>query len=281
VIFRLNAPAKVNLVLEVLGRRGDGYHDIRSIMQTLSLSDTLGFQHARELKLKCSERELQSPDNLVLRAARELIKATGYGRGAEISLEKHIPWAAGLGGGSSDAAAALIGLNRLWGVKLTSSQLLNVAAGIGSDVPFFIRGGACLVEGGGEKITSLPDIDKAWFVLLKPDLRVETGKTGRLYGLLQASHFTTGAHTQKARNFMEKIGHIRTGLLFNVFDSVARQAFPGLEDFWKLMLNSGADKVHLAGSGPAIYSLFSDESRARAVAGKLTGQGAQEKIRQV
>jgi 4-diphosphocytidyl-2-C-methyl-D-erythritol kinase len=162
-VLRLKAYAKVNLVLEVLGRRADGYHEIASVMQTIGLYDVLTFEAAGEIEFSCSTPGLQEDNNLVGSAARALRQATGKKAGARIVLEKKIPRTAGLGGGSSDAAAALKGLNRLWGLGLTPEKLAEIAAGIGSDVPFFIYGGTCLVEGRGESITPLPDIKKAWF----------------------------------------------------------------------------------------------------------------------
>ncbi len=272
-MLKMNALAKLNLVLEVLGRRADGYHDISSIVQTISLFDEISFKPSARLELRCSVPALQTADNLVLKAASAVKSVTGYKGGAVIRLEKHIPWGAGLGGGSSDAAATLLGLNRLWQLKLPYTDLLRIGASIGSDVPFFIKGGTCLVEGRGEKIYALPDINTAWFILLKPEIPLTDGKTGKLYNMLQVGHYTTGLYTEKARNYLEKEGRIKPGLLYNVFDKVAGQAFPGLEVYRKLMAQAGVEKVSLAGSGPILFAQFNDENKARIVAGKLTGQG--------
>ncbi len=271
-MLKMNAPAKLNLVLEVLGRRADGYHDIRSIMQTISLFDEISFKPSARLELRCSVPELQTPDNLVLKAAGALKSVTGYKGDVVIKLEKHIPRGAGLGGGSSDAAATLQGLNRLWELKLSYTDLLRIGASIGSDVPFFIKGGTCLVEGRGEIIYALPDISMAWFVLLKPEIPLTCGKTGKLYNMLQVGHYTTGLYTEKARHYLEKEGRMKPGLLHNVFDGVAEQAFPGIEAYRKLMVQAGAEKVSLAGSGPVLFAQFTDENKAMTVAGKLTGQ---------
>ena len=151
----VEAPAKVNLTLEVLGKRHDGYHDIASVMQTISLFDTLTFTPADNVKVSSNVSVLNNKDNLVYRAAVLLKDEIGVSEGADIRLDKGIPLDAGLGGGSSDAAAALLGLDRLWGLGLLKTQLKDLAARLGSDVPFFLRGGSALVEGRGERGVSV------------------------------------------------------------------------------------------------------------------------------
>ena len=186
------APAKINLVLEVLGRRVDDFHEIRSLVQTISLCDVISFQLADEVSLECSEPSLQTSDNLVIKAAELLREVSGCQKGARIKLEKKIPWGAGLGGGSSDAAATLLALSRLWELKLKTSELVELAARLGSDVPFFIHGGAALIEGRGENVTPLPASAPRWFVLLNPPLPKMANKTQQLYSRLDSSHFTDG-----------------------------------------------------------------------------------------
>ena len=141
----LKARAKVNLTLEVLGRREDGYHDIASIIQTIDLCDTLSLEPADSILFECDKPELQSQDNLALKAAYLLKASTGYDGGARITLLKGIPVSAGLGGGSSDAAATLTGLNTFWGLGLPLDELIPLAAQLGSDVPFFLHGGTAMV----------------------------------------------------------------------------------------------------------------------------------------
>ncbi len=152
----LKAYAKINLTLEVLGRREDGYHDIVSILQTIDLHDTLTLEPAQDMALECDQSELEGPDNLVLKAAALLREATGCHQGARLKLQKGIPLAAGLGGGSSDAAAALLGLSRLWGLGLSAEKLMPLAAKLGSDVPFFLYGGTAMAQGRGEIVRPLP-----------------------------------------------------------------------------------------------------------------------------
>ena len=268
-MLTLKAYAKVNLVLEVMGRRGDGYHEVAGIMQTIGLHDILTFQAADDISFSCSAPGLQTGDNLVYRAIRALREATGETAGAGITLEKKIPVAAGLGGGSSDAAAVLKGLNSLWGLGLSAAKLAEIAAGIGSDVPFFIYGGACLAQGRGEKITPLPDIQRAWFVLLKPDVAVPVNKTAALYGMLKPGHYSGGGLASGAAERLKK-GETGISVLYNTFDKVAAAAYDGLERYREAFAAAGAGDIHLAGSGPMLFSMSGSREDALAVQAKLS-----------
>lgn len=249
----LKAPAKVNLTLEVLGRRDDGYHDIVSILQTIDLCDTLTLEPADAIILECDRAALQSPDNLALRAAHLLRDATGCEKGTRIRLQKGIPVAAGLGGGSSDAAATLKGLNVLWGLGLSREELVRLASKLGSDVPFFVYGGTAMAQGRGEQVRPLPPADLKWMVLLAPAIEVPR-KTAALYGRLTPSHFTSGALTRKLEARIRGGGDAPPQFLFNVFDDVAFDAFPGLERYWQTFYSLGAREIHLAGSGPTVFA---------------------------
>src|SRR4030042_6633058 len=197
-IMKYLAPAKINLVLEVLGKRDDGYHELRSLVQTISLCDVISLEPTDVISLECSEPVLQTSDNLAIRAAELLRQVSGCQKGARIKLQKRIPWGAGLGGGSSDAATTLVALNRLWELKLKTSELIELAARLGSDVPFFIHGGAGLVEGRGEKVTPLEAVAPRWFVLLIPPLSKISNKTQRLYSCLGSQYFTDGHLVDRA-----------------------------------------------------------------------------------
>ena len=249
----LKAYAKINLTLEVLGRREDGYHDIASIMQAVDLYDTLSFEPADELTLECDVPELSADENLVLRAAGMLREETGCESGSKITLEKCIPSAAGLGGGSSDAAATLVGLNELWGLGLTVEELTPLAAGVGSDVPFFLHGGTAMVLGRGERIRPLPPIDSQWLVLLVPSIYVPN-KTASMYGMLSQSHMTRGALTRKLEARIRGGGDAPPQFFFNAFDDVAFKAYPELEKYWNTLDAMGGREIHLAGSGPSIFA---------------------------
>ena len=251
--IELQAHAKINLTLEVLGKRPDGYHEIASVIQTIGLYDTLTLELADELTLECDTPGLSTDDNLVLKAATILRKAAGVSQGARIKLQKSIPVSAGLGGGSSDAAAALIGLNRLWKTALSDDALHGIAAGLGSDVPFFLRGGTAMVHGRGELIRPLPATDIPWVVLLSPDIPMPD-KTASLYAALPPAQHTGGLLTRKLEARIRGGGDVPPQFLFNVFDNVVREAFPGLDKYWDAFTALGAREVHAAGSGPSLFA---------------------------
>lgn len=272
-MLRMKAPAKVNLTLEILSRRPDGYHDIVSIMQTLGLYDELCFENSSSLSLHCNVAALQNGDNLVLKAARMLQQEGGYRGGATISLRKKIYMDAGLGGGSSDAAITLLALNELWSLGCSKDDLIMMAAEIGSDVPFFIEGGTCLVEGRGERLTSLPDMQQAWFVLLAPDFQPLPGKTGELYKMVSREIYTDGKLTSILRSKLEAGEPLEPQHLFNTFEAVAFRAYPALESYWKIFAGAGGGDVHLAGSGPLIFKMLTRQEEAQTLGEKLKALG--------
>jgi 4-diphosphocytidyl-2-C-methyl-D-erythritol kinase len=265
------APAKINLVLEVLGREGD-YHRISSIVQSIDLCDVLDIEVGQGLSFRCDEASLEQ-DNLVMRTATLLRKSTGCTSGARIELRKRIPWGMGLGGGSSDAAATLWALNRLWGLGLSRAELARLAAGLGSDVPFFLHGGTALVEGKGEQVTPLPPLPATWPVLLVPPLPRISGKTGQMYGRLDSASFTDGHLVRQALSCLREGRVPDPGLMFNVFEKVAFDAFPELHEYRRALLEAGADRVHLAGSGPCLFALCPDRARADEMMARLAGRG--------
>jgi 4-diphosphocytidyl-2-C-methyl-D-erythritol kinase len=254
------APAKLNLTLEVLAKRPDGYHEIRSVLQAISLCDLLRFQPGPKLSFKSDAPEWAPEKSLVSRAASLLQEATGTSQGAAIEISKRIPLASGLGGDSSDGAAVLRGLNELWGLKLPQSSLLELAAELGSDVPFFLHGGTALVEGRGEVVTALPPLPRRWVVLVVPKVPQIPEKTRQLYASLKTSHYTDGEITQRL------VAELREGrgpsTLFNTFENVAQALFPGLKTYWEHLRKLGAPEVHLAGAGPTLFSLLESKSQA-------------------
>jgi len=272
-VLSILAPAKINLVLEILGKRDDGYHEVRSVMQTVSLCDNMSFELADGICLQCSEPSLQNRDNLVVQAAEALQKACNCQKGARIALEKRIPCSAGLGGGSSDAAVALLALNELWELKLPTSELLVIAAETGSDVPFFFHRGTALVEGRGEKVTTLSQLSPCWFVLFIPPVPRPLQKTKALYSRLGSGNYTDGKRVAGVLESLAQDDNLLSTPLYNVFDAVAFDAFPGLEEYWKLFIQAGARDIHMAGSGPALFSLAPSEARAIEWSRKLQNQG--------
>ena len=264
------APAKVNLVLEVLGKYDD-YHRISSIVQSIDLCDVLNVQLDKEIGFECDEPSLKR-DNLVTRTATLLKESTKCSLGARIELHKHIPWGMGLGGGSSDAAATLLALNELWGLRLPLSELVHLASKLGSDVPFFIHKGTALVEGKGEKVTPLPSLPSTSFVLLVPPLGKILGKTKQMYDNLRVADFTGGQFIQQALSSLRQGKAIDHSLMFNVFEKVAFDFFPGLDKYRKTLQEAGAPGVYLAGSGPCLFTFFSEAEKAGELFSRLKKQ---------
>lgn len=267
------APAKLNLTLEVLGRRPDGFHEIRSVVQTVGLFDDFSFRPGEGLEIKSRLLEWLPEKSLVSRAAGLLAEVTGCRKGAIIEVEKRIPLVSGLGGDSSDAAATLRGLDRLWETRLSAKELLELADRLGSDVPLFLRGGTMLAEGRGEKITSLPSILPTWFVIVLPTITRLPGKTAWVYARLRESEFTDGEKTQRLIEKLKDDKKVSSQLFFNVFERNAYEGFPSLGDFRDRMLSAGARSVHLTGTGPALFTMMEDRSRGEELSRRLRGEG--------
>ena len=265
------AYAKVNLTLEVLGRRDDGYHEVATVLQTVSLHDRLTFAPDSEVSVECSIPSLSNPDNLVWKAARELKQVTGYAGGARIAIEKGIPEAMGLGGGSSDAAATLVALNRLWGLGVSVAELEEVGRSLGADVPFLVGGGTALGVGRGDRLSRLRPLLPQWLVVVCPMVEVEE-KTRRMYGLLDSESYTDGKVTRVFVDAVER-GEFSQQMLYNVFESVAFDVFPGLDRVMRDAEDAGVRQVSLSGSGPALYARVADEGQGRYVRDRLARLG--------
>jgi 4-diphosphocytidyl-2-C-methyl-D-erythritol kinase len=266
------AHAKLNLTLEVLGRRMDGYHDLASIMQTVELHDTVVASPADEVSVDCSDGSLTGPSNLAFVAATALQKAAGVRAGARIVITKRIPVAAGLGGGSADAAATLRALNRLWGTGLSQAHLAEVGAAVGSDVPFLVWEGTALVRGRGEAVQPLPDPAPGRFLLVCPRTRLES-KTRQLFSMITPDMYTPGALSQKLAARIRIKGDVPAELMFNVFNAVAPAAFPGWRDCRDAVASLGAREVMLAGAGPSLFALVTRKELGTAWQLLLNGRG--------
>ena len=256
------APAKLNLTLEVLAKRPDGFHEIRNVIQTINLCDSLRFQLSQRIEFKSDMPNWIPEDSLVSKATSLLQQATGCGKGATIEVSKRIPLVSGLGGDSSDAAAILRGLNKLWELSLSRDELLKLAVQLGSDVAFFLYGGTALVEGRGEIVTPLPPFPHMWVVLALPPVPRLTGKTERLYASLKASHYTDGQVTERLVEELKAGREFTPSFLFNTFENVAFSRFSGLRVSRDHIVKIGATNVHLAGSGPALFILVRDRTQA-------------------
>lgn len=252
------AYAKVNLTLAVGEKRLDGYHEVVSVMQRVSLHDTLTAEQTREgITLTCSDPALPSgEENLAHRAASLFFRETGIAGGAALTLEKRIPSQAGLGGGSSDAASALLALRKLYAPALSDTELETMAAALGSDVPFFIRGGTQLATGRGEVLSPLPPLTDGWFVIVKP---TESFSTPAMYRRLDE---LPPACTPPLPPLQGGLPALAAGL-FNRFEA----AIPAGSAVWDIkarLAAYGALASLLSGSGSAVFGLFDTETAARA-----------------
>jgi 4-diphosphocytidyl-2-C-methyl-D-erythritol kinase len=254
--------AKINLTLEVLGRREDGYHDLASLVHTISLADDLRLESASALHSQVEGLDLSPEANLVTRAARLLASAAHVPPNAELRLVKRIPASAGLGGGSSDAASTLVGLNALWGTRLAPQHLARLAATLGADVPFFIDGGAAVMTGRGEDLQVLPPLDGQWLVLVVPPHALAE-KTTRLYSALEPADFSSGGATERAARRLTQRLPLGEEHLCNVFSRAARHVFPGLAEVWTAAERACDRRFFLSGAGPALFALAFDRAEAR------------------
>ncbi|MDY6918155.1 MAG: 4-(cytidine 5'-diphospho)-2-C-methyl-D-erythritol kinase [Chloroflexota bacterium] len=260
------AYAKINLTLEVLGRRSDGYHEVFTVFQEIGLKDDVLLEEDAEIGC-------EPPEKLVLKAAGLLQGLSRCGRGVAIRIDKGIPVAAGLGGSSSDAAATLRGLDDLWELGLTVDTIVDVGASVSSDTSFFLYGGTALGEGRGERITLLPPLPPCWVVLVRPPVDVPPSKTAALYASLSGADFTNGQFGRWLIDRLQRGAGVDHSCLFNAFERVAFEAFPGLSGYWRRFEELGADGVHLAGSGPSMFTLVEDEGRAGQLWRRLKNEG--------
>ena len=265
----LDAPAKVNLYLEILGRRADGFHELETLMLAVDLCDTLRFSHSDNLSMSCDVAGLSvGPDNLVLKAAEMLRRESGRSAGATIHLTKRIPWAAGLGGGSSDAATALVGLNRLWGTGLSEADLTTLASRLGSDVGFFVGSRAAWCTGRGEIIETVPVPKDLNLVLISPGFGLNTAD---VYRRLQPPSSPRSGETIRdafLRGGVEDLGRE----MFNRLTSPALELRPELGDWLDELKSRNAAGALMSGSGSTIFALCRTASEAETLSAELTAE---------
>ena len=272
--FFVRAYAKINLTLDVLGRRADGYHELASVMQTVSLADTLAFCPLEDGRTEffCDVPALNGPENLVSRAVQALRAVTGCQRGIGIELRKQTPAQGGLGGGSSNAAAVLLALNRLWNLGLGREWLIELAAHLGSDVPFFVVGGTALVEGRGERVTALPDLPGIWVLLLKPEVAVSTPAAFRA---LTPADYTDGQATARLVTALRDAEVLLLDGLVNALEERVCQQYPAVAACRNALTAAGARYTRMSGSGPTLFALFPTLEEAAPVYQTLLQQGRQ------
>lgn len=265
----LKAPAKINWFLSVLNKRDDGYHNIVSPMQCVDLFDRLSFEKAEDICL-LSDLNIPAEGNLVYRAAALLKKVSSYKFGARIELQKNIPVAAGLGGGSSDAAFTLMGLNRLWGLNFDRKMLMKLAAEIGSDVPFFLAGNFSLIEGRGEKVTELSTEGSLIILLAKPDIAVSTAWA--------YNSFETGLtkKTVDIKLFCQALDRKNFAFLhdavFNDLEDVVIRKYPVIGELKETLNRNGAVLSLMSGSGSVVFGVFNTVEEAVRASANLQGR---------
>ena len=268
----VKAPAKINLTLDVTSKRPDGYHEVEMVMTTVDLADRvdLTLLGTDEITLDCSASFV--PDDIrnhAYKAAKILKDRFNVPQGVKIYIDKQIPVAAGLAGGSSDAAAALRGLNKLWNLQLSLDELAEIGAEIGSDVPFCVYGGTALAKGRGELITHLSSPAPCWVVLAKPPIGVSTVD---VYGNLRVKEITNHPNTEQMLRAIEQQNFgLMCQSLGNVLENVTLERYSQVKQIKALMLESGADGVLMSGSGPTVYALVQKEAKVHRIYNALRG----------
>lgn len=255
--------AKVNLTLDVLGKRENGYHDVKMIMQTVNLFDLIVVDKEKSgITLKTNIKSLPNGEkNIAWRAAEVFFEHTGIVGGAKILIHKNIPIAAGLAGGSGNAAAVLCALDKLYGTNLSDEELCKIGLSLGADVPYCILGGTQLAEGIGEILTELKPLPKTTFLLVKPNINISTAD---IYKAIDSSGELSHPNTEKAIEAIEK-GDVSAVAkeLSNVMESVTAVDCPTICEIKEEMLKMGAVGAQMSGSGPTVFAIFDDYSRAR------------------
>ncbi len=275
----LIAPAKVNLVLEVLGKRKDGFHDVDTVMTTIDLADRVVLRPGERLEVRLSGRDaaaIEAGGELAAAAARALAAAAGREPDVAIELDKRVPLAAGLGGGSSDAAAVLRGLDRLWGLEWPLPRLQEVAAAVGSDVPFFLHGGTARCRGRGELVEPLRDLRTLRLLLILPPVPQAPGKTARRFAALHAHDLSDGARAARMAHRIGRGAPPPAGDLWNVFEGVIeRTESELLANYAAYAAALGGPPLHLTGSGPAVFLLAHERAKVSELRRDLEQAGAE------
>lgn len=265
------APAKINLSLDVLYKRPDNFHEVEMVMTTIDLADRIELLDIDDNKIIIESENRYVPNderNLAYRAAKLLKDTYGVKKGVKIKIEKHIPVAAGLAGGSSDAAATFRGLNRLWSLGLSQSKLAELGAMIGSDVSFCVYNSTALAQGRGEKITLLPAPPACWVVLAKPVMGVSTQAVYQKLNVHKVKHPNTKSMIHAIKNKDYQLMCNSTG---NVLETVTLPDYPEVQQIKRQMEHSGADTVLMSGSGPTVFSLVQQENKAYRIYNSLRG----------
>ena len=277
--LELKALAKINLGLDVLGRRENGYHDVRMVMQTIYLYDDVILKKRKEPGIKVDTNLFFLPvneNNIAYQAADLLIQEFGITDGISIRLTKHIPVAAGMAGGSSNAAAVLFGMNKMFGLGLTEQELMDRGVKLGADVPYCIMRGTVLAEGIGEKLTQLAPMPKCYVLVAKPSVSVSTRM---VYEKLDSKEIVEHPDIDgllfglKQGNLMQVAGSMG-----NVLEQVTVSEYPVIDDIKKAMKEEGALNAMMSGSGPTVFGLFKERSRAKKALALIRKRGLAKQV---
>ena len=276
----LKAYAKVNLCLDVLGRRPNGYHDLRMVMQQIGIYDEIEFVKTGEegFRLQCNIDTIPMDDtNIVIKACKLMFETFSLNGGMVIHLQKYIPHSAGLAGGSTDAAATLMAINELYGLRLSEEELCKLGVKLGADVPFCIVGGTCLAEGIGEVLTRLPSPEESYVLLVKPDVDVSTRHVYESLHLERHPKFDVDVDmTIKGLNEGSIIKMIQG--MGNALATVTEKEHPRIEELKKIMIDNHALTAMMSGSGPSVFGIFSDVEDAMNVGDLIKKQGKETEI---
>lgn len=275
----LKALAKINLGLDVVRRREDGYHEVRMVMQTIHLYDRLDIKKTRDADIKIQTNLSFLPvneNNLVYKAGRLLMDEFGITDGVSVKLDKRIPVAAGMAGGSTDAAAMLFGMNRIFGLGLSKKQLMERGVKIGADVPYCIMRGTALAEGIGEQLSALPPMVKCPVLIAKPQISVSTKF---VYQNLKLDDETIHPDIDRLIGDIEtKDLHSIAGHMGNVLETVTIPNYPVIDEIKKHMTAHGAVGAMMSGSGPTVFGLFDDEETAKAAYKAMRSSGLAKQV---
>lgn len=254
------SPAKVNLFLKVLKKRSDGYHDIITVMQPISLYDEiyLDISDGKGIFIECDNKTIPSDKtNIAFKAAEAFFSKTGFAKKVSIKIKKNIPVAAGLGGGSSNAASVLMGLNKMLGAGLSKKDLMEIGEKLGSDVPFFIFGGSAIATGRGEKLEKI-ELPKFWYVIINPGFPVSTAWAYENLDLTKKQENINIPFLKKRVNSFSI-----EDILENDLESVTVKKYPDIENIKASLKNLGAKGAMMSGSGPTVFGIFEDERAAK------------------
>lgn len=289
----VSAPAKVNLYLKVINKRPDGYHNIVTVFERINLADRLRFRTNRSgrITIRCDHPHVPTgPKNLVYRTAELIRQEHGITEGVEVSIAKTIPVAAGLAGGSTNAAAAITGLNRLWGLKMSTEQMVDVGRRIGSDVPFFLYDASWgLGTGRGDRIETLPIGRRLWHILVVPKIKMYTPKVYGHIKIPKNGRSGSGASgggrnmlTNKDDNANILLHHLPksdvgtiSSLLYNDLEKVVVQICPKINKLKERLKSLGAQGVTVSGSGPSVYGLTDSQQEAKQIQAHLSSRYSQ------